>query len=202
VILTEALGPAEAAFLSEVKQQNSGKAIPVIGSSATISPDWYKSVSAALGASELSKGFLADNLVIDTSGSAYKAFKAAIFTQKGKVGNTGSFSTYLTAPGAVHLYDGINLAALAMVAAKSTNPSVYRAYLSKVSSGAVSVHTFAQGIAALKKGETINYTGPGGPTKFNGYNESNGIFQIDTYTPSGQVKVVGNIPNAWMSSLR
>ena len=55
VILTEALGPAEAAFLSEVKQQNGGKTIPVIGTSATISPDWYKSVAAAVGASTLSK---------------------------------------------------------------------------------------------------------------------------------------------------
>jgi len=202
VILTEALGPAEAAFLSEVKQQNKGKAIPVIGTSATISPDWYKSVSAAVGASALSQGFLADNLVIDTSGAAYKAFKTAIFAEKGKVGNTGNFSTYLTAPGAVHLYDGINLAALAMVAAKSTNPSVYKAYLAKVASGSVTVHTFAQGVAALKKGKTIAYVGPGGPTKFNSFNESNGIFQIDTYTPSGQVKVVGNIPNTWMSAVR
>jgi len=202
VILTEALGPAEAAFLSEVKQQNGGKAIPIIGTSATISPDWYKSVSAAVGASALSKGFLADNLVVDTSGPAYKAFKTAIFAEKGKVGNTGSFSTYLTAPGAVHLYDGINLAALAMVASKSTDPSVYKAYLSKVASGAVAVHTFAQGVAALKKGKTINYSGPGGPTKFNGFNESNGIFQIDTYTPSGAVKVVANIPNKWMSAVR
>jgi len=89
-----------------------------------------------------------------------------------------------------------------MVASKSTDPSVYKAYLSKVASGAVAVHTFAQGVAALKKGKTINYSGPGGPTKFNGFNESNGIFQIDTYTPSGAVKVVANIPNKWMSAVR
>jgi neutral amino acid transport system substrate-binding protein len=202
VILTEALGPAEAAFLSEVKQLNGGKAIPVIGTSATISPDWYKSVSAAVGAATLSQGFLADNLVVDTSGPAYAAFKTAIFAQKGKAGNTGNFSTYLTAPGAVHLYDGINLAALAMVASKSTSPSVYRAYLSKVANGAVTVHSFAEGAAALKKGKTIAYVGPGGPTKFNSFNESNGIFQIDSYTANGQVKVVGNIPSAWMSAVR
>ena len=202
VILTEALGPAEAAFLSEVKQQNHGKSIPVIGTSATISPDWYKSVSAAVGASALSNGFLADNLVVDTTGPAYTPFKAAIFSVKGTVGNTGNFSTYLTAPGAVHLYDGINLAALAMVASKSTSPSTYKGYLNKVATGNVIVHSFAQGVAALKKGKTIRYLGPGGPTKFNGYNESNGIFQIDTYTPTGQVKVIGNIPSAWMNAVR
>ena len=53
VILTEALGPTEASFLSEVKQLNGGKMIPVIGTSATISPDWFKSVSAAVGGANL-----------------------------------------------------------------------------------------------------------------------------------------------------
>ncbi|HEY5058234.1 MAG TPA: ABC transporter substrate-binding protein [Gaiellaceae bacterium] len=202
VILTEALGPAEAAFLSEVKQQNGGKVIPVIGTSATISPDWFKSVAAAVGASTLASDFLADNLVVDTTGPAYTAFKTALFAEKGKVGSTGSFSTYLTAPGAVHLYDGINLAALAMVAAKSTNSSVWRPYLQKVANGSVVVHDFAQGVAALKQGKTIAYVGPGGPTKFNGYNDSNGIFQIDAYTTSGAVKVVGNISSAWINAVR
>ncbi|MDX6570237.1 MAG: hypothetical protein QOH15_2815 [Gaiellales bacterium] len=202
VILTEALGPAEASFLSELKQQNNGKTIPIIGTSATISPDWYKAVSAAVGASTLAQSFLADNLVVDTKGPAYAAFKTAIFAEKGKVGNTGSFSTYLTAPGAVHLYDGINLAALAMVAAKSTKPADYKSFLTKVATGKVVVHTFAEGLAALKKGSTISYVGPGGATKFNGYNESNGIFQVDTYSPTGQVNAVANIPNAWLVAVR
>ena len=52
VILTEALGPTEASFLTEVKQLNGGKLIPIIGTSATISPDWFKSVSAAIGAQQ------------------------------------------------------------------------------------------------------------------------------------------------------
>jgi branched-chain amino acid transport system substrate-binding protein len=194
VIFTEALGPAEAAFLSEVKQQNNGKLIPVIGTSATISPDWYKSVAAAVGGADLSSHFLADNLVVDTSGPTYSPFRAAMLAVKGKAGNTGNFSTYLTAPGGVHLYDAINLTALAMVAAGSTNPSDYRPYLQKVATGKVVVHTFAAGQAALKKHKTIAYVGPGGPTRFNSYNDSNGIFQVDTYTPSGQVKITGGIP--------
>ena len=68
VIFTEALGPADATFLSEVKQLNGGKMIPVIGTSATISPDWYKSVAAAIGASTLASSYHADNLVTETSG--------------------------------------------------------------------------------------------------------------------------------------
>ena len=188
VIFTEALGPAEATFLSEVKQLNGGKMIPVIGTSATISPDWYKSVAAAIGASTLASSFHADNLVTETSGPAYGPFQQAIMSEKGKVGSTGNFDTYLTAPGAVHLYDGINLAALAMVEAKSTSPSVYAPFIAKIgdgSAGAEVVYSFAQGIAALKQGKTISYEGPGGPTNFDSFNDSTGIFQTDTYSGSG-----------------
>ena len=204
VIFTEALGPAEATFLSEVKQLNGGKMIPVIGTSATISPDWYKSVAAAIGASTLASSFHADNLVTETTGPAYAPFQQAIMSEKGKVGSTGNFDTYLTAPGAVHLYDRINLAALAMVEAKSTSPSVYAPFIAKIgdgSAGAVVVYSFAQGIAALKQGKAIRYEGPGGPTNFDSFNDSTGIFQTDTYSGSGAVQVTGNITAAQLRAV-
>jgi branched-chain amino acid transport system substrate-binding protein len=204
VIFTEALGPAEATFLSEVKQLNGGKMIPVIGTSATISPDWYKSVAAAIGASTLASSFHADNLVTETSGPAYAPFQQAIMSEKGKVGSTGNFDTYLTAPGAVHLYDGINLAALAMVEAKSTVPSVYAPFIAKIgngTSGAQVVYSFAQGVAALKAGKAIRYEGPGGPTSFDSYNDSTGIFQTDTYSGSGAVQVTGDITAAQLRAV-
>jgi ABC-type branched-subunit amino acid transport system substrate-binding protein len=204
VILTEALGPTDATFLSEVRQLNHGTMIPVIGTSATISPDWYKSVAAAVGAPALASDFHADNLVTETSGPAYAPFYSAIMSQRGKTGSSGDFSTYLTAPGAVHLYDGINLAALAMVEAKSTTPAVYAPYLTKIGDGtpgATVVYSFAQGVAALKQGKQIRYEGPGGPTSFDSYHDSTGIFQIDTYSPTGAVQVAGTISPAQLRAL-
>ncbi|HWE13003.1 MAG TPA: ABC transporter substrate-binding protein [Solirubrobacteraceae bacterium] len=195
-IMTEALGPTEASFMSEVKQLNGGKMIPVIGTSATISPDWYKSVAAAVGAGTLASNFSADNLVTETNGPAYQAFSKAMLAEKGKVGSTGNFATYLTAPGAVHLYDGINLAALAMTAAHSTSPSAFMPYILKIGdgvTGATVVHSFADGAAALKAGKQIRYEGPGGPTSFDAYHDSAGLFQVDTYSPSGAVNVAGNL---------
>jgi ABC-type branched-subunit amino acid transport system substrate-binding protein len=203
-ILTEALGPTEAAFLSELKQLNGGKVIPVIGTSATISPDWFKSVSAAVGASTLASSFSADNLVVESSGPAFQAFSTAINAEKGKVGSTGDFSTYLTAPGAVHLYDGINLAALAMLASKSTAPSVFTPYIEKIGDGvpgATLVYSFSQGAAALKAGKQIRYEGPGGPTSFDAYHDSTGIFQVDNYTANGTVKVVANLSTSELRGL-
>ena len=204
VILTEALGPSEATFLSEVQQLNNGKLIPIIGTSATISPPWFKSVSDAVGPSKLASNFVADNLVTETSGPAFKAFSKAIYAEKGKVGSTGDFSTYLTAPGAVHLYDGINLAALAMVEAHSTKAAKYTADIIKIGDGvpgAKVVNSFAQGVAALKAGRQIRYEGPGGPTHFDAYHDSAGLFQVDAYTSKGGVKVVGNLSDTELRSL-
>ncbi len=204
VILTEALGPSEATFLSEVKQLNGGKMIPVIGTSATISPDWFKSVSQALGASTLASNFVADNLVTQTSGPAFNAFKTALYAEKGKVGNTGDFSTYLTAPGAVHLYDGINLAALAMLEAKSTSTAAWAPYIEKIGNGvpgAEVVNSFAQGAAAIKAGKKVRYIGPGGPTNFDAYHDSAGLFQVDDYSAAGAVGVVGNLSDSQLRAL-
>jgi branched-chain amino acid transport system substrate-binding protein len=204
VILTEALGPAEASFLSEVKSLNGGAMIPVIGTSATIDPSWYQSVSVALGPPTLAASFLADNIVVDTSGPAYQAFSAALTAVKGQIGNSGNFDTYLTAPGSVHLYDGMNLAALAMIEANSVTPAVYRPYIEKIGDGvpgATVVASFAEGAAALKAGKAIRYVGPGGPTSFDAYHDSTGLFEIDAYDAAGAVKVAGPITPAQIRAL-
>ena len=206
VIFTEALGPTDATFLSEVKQLNGGKMIPVIGTSAAISPAFYTSCAKAVGASDFAANFHADNLVTATSGPAYQAFSKALLAVKGKVNGaqTGSFTTYFTAPGAVHLYDGINLAALSMIAAKSTDVAKWKPWIAKIGNGvpgAVVVHSFAQGVAELKAGKQIRYIGPGGPTSFDAYHDSPGVFQIDTYSPTGAVQVAGTISPAQLRAV-
>src|SRR6266567_7388420 len=114
--MTEALGDADATRFAEIKQLNGGKSIPIIATSAAISPPFFKSAAAAVGASTFASSFHADNLVVESAGPAYAPFKAALLSQQGKVpGTSGNFTTYLSAPGGVHLYDGINLAALAMM---------------------------------------------------------------------------------------
>ena len=120
-------------------------------------------------------------------------------------GTAGNFTTYLSAPGGVHLYDGINLAALAMLMSKSTNPSVYGPDIIKIGDGvpgATVCYSFVQCAAALKSGKSIRYEGPGGPTNFDGFHDSTGIFQIDTYSPSGQVNVAGDISAAQLRAVQ
>jgi ABC-type branched-subunit amino acid transport system substrate-binding protein len=204
-IMTEALGAADPTLFSEIKQLNGGKVIPIIGTSAAISPAFFKASAAAVGASHFASDFHADNLVVESSGPAFQAFSRALLAQQGKVpGATGNFTTYLSAPGGVHLYDGMNLAALAMIMSKSTSPSVYGPDIIKIGDGvpgATVCHSFAQCAPLVKAGKAVRYEGPGGPTSFDSFHDSTGLFQIDTYTPSGQVKVTGNISTARLRAL-
>jgi ABC-type branched-subunit amino acid transport system substrate-binding protein len=205
-IMTEALGNADPTLFSEIKQLNGGKMIPIIGTSASISPAFYSACVKAVGAKDFSANFHADNLVTATSGPAYTAFTSALLAVKGKVSGaqTGNFSTYFTAPGAVHLYDGMNLAALSMVAAGSIETAKWQPYITTIGDGvpgAVVVNSFAAGVAALKAGKKIRFIGPGGPTSFDAYHDSPGIFQIDTYSPTGAVVVSGNISATQLRSV-
>ena len=75
-IMTEALGSADPTLFSEIKQLNGGKMIPIIGTSAAISPPFFKSAAAAVGASTFTSNFHADNLVVETSGPAFQAFSS------------------------------------------------------------------------------------------------------------------------------
>jgi branched-chain amino acid transport system substrate-binding protein len=204
-IMTEALGSADPTLFSEIQQLNGGKMIPIIGTSAAISPSFFKSAAAAVGANTFASEFHADNLVTETSGPAYQAFSTALLGQQGKVpGATGDFTTYLSAPGGVHLYDGINLASLAMIMSKSTNPSVYGPDILTIGDGtpgATVCYSFASCKTLLAAGKAIRYEGPGGPTSFDSFHDSTGIFQVDTYSANGQVNVVGNLSAAQLRAL-
>jgi branched-chain amino acid transport system substrate-binding protein len=205
-IMTEALGSADPTLFAEIKQLNNGKMIPIVGTSAAISPAFFQASARAVGAAAFAASFHADNLVTATSGPAYQAFTQALLAVKGKVANaqTGDFTTYFTAPGAVHLYDGMNLAALAMTAAGSTETAKWQPYITTIGDGvpgAVVVNSFAQGVQELKAGKKIRYVGPGGPTSFDSYHDSPGIFQIDTYTAAGAVQVSGNITAAQLRAV-
>ena len=204
-IMTEALGNADPTLFAEIQQLNGGHMIPIVATSAAISPPFFKAAAAAVGASNFVKNFHADNLVTETSGPAYQAFSAALLSQQGKVpGTSGNFTTYLSAPGGVHLYDGINLAALAMIMSKSTDPSVYGPDMLTIGNGAPGAtvcYSFVGCETLLKAGKAIRYEGPGGPTSFDSFHDSTGIFQVDTYSANGAVNVVGNLSAAQLRAL-
>jgi branched-chain amino acid transport system substrate-binding protein len=201
VILTEALGPADATYLAEVKQLNNGKMIPVIGSSATVDPVWFKAVSSAVGTQDLIKSFQANDEPTTFSGPGYDEFKTNLLASASEFANAPKYQKRAST---IHLYDGIIMTALAAVAAKSTDRTVFNPWIIKIGNGtpgAKTVATFSQGVAALKNGSAIRFTGAGGPTHFDKWNNSNTGYIVVRFTATGDEETVAHLTNAQIEQL-
>ena len=194
-ILMEALGAAGVALLTEIYQLNGNKMIPTIGTSGMIDPTFFSGVTTGpVGVQNFISNFDADNQTVNFGGPAYPLYKKLVLAQSGKVKGVPSFQGLLTANGTVHLYDGINLAALAMVMSHSTVGKVYKKDILKIAQGAkgaVTVSSFAQGVKALKAGKKIHYLGVGGSYQFDSYQTAFGPFEDDQYKADGTTVATG-----------
>jgi len=192
VILTEALGSA-GTYLKEVKTQNGGKMIPFIGSSATIDPTWFQQVRDAIGIDDLLKYYGGVDLGYTFSGPAYSEFLTNL---------NAAASTFKDAPkykqrgSTLHLYDGIIMTALAMVATNSADAKVYNSKILDIAngtSGATVVNTYKDGVAALKAGKSIRFVGAGGENNFDKYNNSQSGYILVGYDKDGNEVTVGHL---------
>lgn len=194
VIVSEADPQTSATYLSELSQQ--GQLIPMVTDTVSQEPSWIKAVSGAIGRSELSK---LDTIVIPyapMTSPAYKTYTASLLASAAQVSQPAQWNTDLYS---VADYDSTVIMALAMIAAKSTAPSVYNSYITKVTSpsaSAVVVNTFAAGKAALDAGKQIQYVGASGPIVFNQYHNSGGGFAMIRLSPTGKTIFVGPITAA------
>ena len=204
-IMTEALGAADPTLFSEIKQLNGGKMIPVIGTSAAISPAFFKSAAAAVGTSAFVSGFHADNLVVESSGPPTRRSPRRCCPSRERCRELPVTSPPISVPRvACTSTTGSTWPPWPCSMSKSTSPGVYGPDIIKIGNGvpgATVCYSFAQCAASLKAGKAIRYEGPGGPTNFDSYHDSTGIFQVDTYTSSGAVKVVGNLTPAQLRAL-
>jgi neutral amino acid transport system substrate-binding protein len=194
VILTEALGSA-GTYLKEVKTQNGGQMIPFIGTSATIDPTWFKQVSDAIGIADLTKYYGGVDLGYSFSGPAYDEFLTNLNAAASKMADAPK---YKQRGSTLHLYDGIIMTALAMVATNSADPTVYNPKVKGIAngvSGATVVSTYKDGVAALKAGKSIRFVGAGGENNFDQYNNSQSGYILVTYDAQGnEVKVAQLTP--------
>jgi ABC-type branched-subunit amino acid transport system substrate-binding protein len=194
VIVSEADPQTSATYLSELSQQ--GTLLPMVTDTVSQEPNWIKAVSGAIGGPTLSK---LDTIVIPyapMTSRAYKTYTASLLASTAKVPQPAQWNGDLYS---VSDYDSTNIMALAMIAANSTTPSVFNAFITKVTSpspNAVVVNTFAAGKAALAAGKQIQYVGAAGPIVFNQYHNSGGGFEMIRQTPDGKTVLVGAIPAA------
>ena len=200
VIFTEASPQANATYFEELQQLS--HLIPVIGSDATLSQTaWLSAMTQAIGKPALSKYFTGATPYAAASGPAWQVYNKYLVATAGV---TKPASQWTDDPYSMVDYDGLMVMALAANAAKSTNPAVWNAYIPAVttaSPGAVVVHSFAAGVAALHAGKKIDYVGAAGVIDFNQWHNSTGGFEIAAYQPNGNLNLVSSITAAELAPL-
>ena len=175
-----------ATFLSEVRQQH-GSLIPVIMTQRAIQGDWEPAVGPAVGVPALAQDVRAIAPALQSSGAAFTAFANALTSVKANQFQAKN-------PFVAATYDGVIALALAMDMAKSVDPSAFTADIPKVtapSAGATVVSTYAQGVAALKAGQAIDYVGAAGAMVFNQNNTANRPYAPWTYNAGKHNWIMG-----------
>ena len=196
VIFTETSPQANAIYLAELQQL--GHLIPVIGTDVTIQSSWFTAMAGSIGKPALTKYFVAESPYAPPSGAGWQVFNkdllASSSVPKPAQWSTDSYTmTY---------YDSVLLMALAATATKSTSPAVWNASIPAITSaGAQVVHTYAEGLAALKAGKKIDYVGATGIIDFNQWHNSGGGFEIEDYQSNGNLNLVRSITAAQLAPL-
>ncbi len=189
VILMQ-LDPGTAStFFPELRALGGGS-IPVIATDVSLDPNWVKAAGATYYHQHVS------SIEASTQGSGPGL----------KVFNSGFEARYHQPPPflSAYAYDGMTIAALAMDAAKSTDPSVYYKYVLAVTTpgpGVTDVFSYQQGAALLAKGKKIKYVGVGSPDIYNRYHRVSATFAAEQLQASGSVKLIQAIPASALQPL-
>ena len=200
VIFTEADPQTDAAYLSQLQQLHG--MIPVVGTQPTVQPPWIKAVSGAIGKSTLAQNYAAAQPYSTSQGPAWDVYNTALLASGSSVPQPDQWSQD---PYTETDYDAIIMMALAMLEAKTPDPSFYNAFIPKVvgnAPGATEVHSFKEGMDAIAAGKTINYVGAGGPIAFDQYQNSTGAFELIGYAANGTNPQLAVVSAADIAKLR
>jgi ABC-type branched-subunit amino acid transport system substrate-binding protein len=178
-----------ATFLSQLQQQN-GSLIPFISTQRSTQPDWAPAVLPVIGNDNMAKIVsIAPELL--ATGAAFDTFKTAMATVDSDPDTANN--AFVAAQ-----YDGVIALALAMVSANSIDPATFVPHILKVtapSDGATVVHNYADGVAALKAGKTIQYQGATGEMLFDAHNTANRLYSVWAYDQgSSGWKITNTLP--------
>ena len=196
VIFTETSPQANATYLAELQQL--GHLIPVVGTDVTIQPSWFTAMAESIGKPALTKYFVAESPYAPPSGPGWQVYNKDLLASS-SVPKPAQWSTDSYT---MSYYDSVLLMALAATATKSTSPSVWNASIPSLTTpGAVQVHTYAEGLAALKAGKKIDYVGATGIIDFNQWHNSGGGFEIGAYDSKGNLNLVTSISAAQLAPL-
>jgi ABC-type branched-subunit amino acid transport system substrate-binding protein len=198
VIFTETSPQSNATYLAELQQL--GHLIPIVGTDATIQPSWFTAMAGSIGKPALSKYFVAEQPYAPASGPGWEVFNKNLLASP-SVPKPAQWSTDSYT---MSYYDSIMLMALAATKTNSLDPAVWNGSIPAITTAspdAVTVHTYAEGLAALKAGKQIDYVGATGIIDFNQWHNSGGGFEIGAYDSSGNLNLVDQISAAQLAPL-
>ena len=203
VVLMEIDPQSSATYLAELKQLHG--LIPVIGTDITVEPQWQTAVVGAVGKAAVSRYFTGTQPYAPATGPAWATFNKQLLASGSSVPNPSQWSTD---PYSMADYDAVNIMALAMTAANSTNPAVYNKYITRITTagaGKTVVDSFAVGKSALAAGKAIQYIGATGQTAFDPWHNSPGAFTATAYGSAASrslTKILGVVTAAEISAAR
>jgi branched-chain amino acid transport system substrate-binding protein len=200
VIFTEADPQTDAAYLSQLQQLHG--LIPVVGTQPTVQPPWAAAVGGAIGKNNLAKYFAGAQPYSTSQGPAWQVYNTALLASGSTVPKPDQWSQD---PYTETDYDAIVMMALAMLEAKTPDPSFYNAFIPAVvgnAQGATEVHSYKEGMDAIAAGQKINYVGAGGPIVFDKYHNSTGAFELVGYSPDGSNPHLDVVSAADIAKLR
>ncbi|HVC24301.1 MAG TPA: ABC transporter substrate-binding protein [Acidimicrobiales bacterium] len=188
-ILTQVVENDAGTFFSELQSLGGGN-LPVVGSDATATAAF----SQAFGATQAREHLVSVEPGVGVGGRLGHAFVVA-FTKM-----------FHTPPRSLSSsdYDATIVAALAMDAAHSTDPRVYQRYVMKVTTpgrGVTDVNSYRQGEQLLAAGKRIKYVGLSSSMTFSKYHSLAVTYDVVKTDASGNVTVVGTIPDAKLTPL-
>lgn len=199
-IMTESDGGTAGTFFGELKSL--GGLVPIVGTEATYTAPWLTAVQGALGSTSFRKDFAGMIQAPSKPSAAVSAWDQAVKGAKKQL--PVSVKAAQNNPFGVTYYDGMIAMALAIDAAKSTNPRVFNAKMIAVCNpgpGKKVVYNYAQGLAALNAGKQISYYGAGGLIKFDKYHNSFGAQEAVTSSASGGTVNLGAVSVAQIESV-
>jgi ABC-type branched-subunit amino acid transport system substrate-binding protein len=179
VIFTEADSQTSSTFFAELAQAHG--LVPIIATDGTTEPAWINPVAKAMGKSNMQRYYLGATPYMAFSGPSFNAWSAALQLAANNSQMPKPIGQWRDSSFTATDYDDVIIMALAMEAAKSTNPSVYNSFIPKVttaSPNAVKVYSYAEGLKELQAGKQIQYIGATGAIAFDQYHNSPGGFEV------------------------
>ena len=184
VVFTQVDAQTGATLFSEIKELK-GLGLPFIGTDVTASSDFIKAITPAV----------AHQVLTSLQGTSTGGQATSEFTQLYQK-KFNSTPVELADYG----YDALNVLALAVDAAGSTNGDAVGAKMRTVANPpGTTVYDYDTGYKALKAGTKINYDGASGPMDFNSHNNVFGGFDAVQSDATGNITTVLTITAAQLN---